>query len=290
MTKASDREYDGPFMKFFVDDYLGDDNVQLCSLAAQGLWCNMLFRMHKAPKRGYLCLKKQPMTKEMAIKALAKWTANPEQTISELLTELDDHGVYSTDADGCIYNRRMLKEVELSEKRARAGRKGGSTPKGKQETSKPGTTGKANTGNPESRVQSPGVACAQKGARSNPPPEAENRGEPSPPSASPTEPGGTAPKQTQRQGSEEVQPLPEPEPVDEWQKGLFDKADTVAKNIGGNPFKIQRQLREAGEKALAEKRDPAEAVTQVFQDMMARKVAVPHVQPEAEEVEDDPPF
>lgn len=130
MTKSY-KEDGRPAIQFYVDDWLSEPGLNICSLAAQGLWIKMICYMFKSDFRG--CL--QANGKKITSKQLAKLAGEPEETIKDLLAELMEKEVYSTLDNGTIYNRRMynqtIKEREIREVRAKAGRKGGQA-KGKQ--------------------------------------------------------------------------------------------------------------------------------------------------------------
>lgn len=61
----------------------------------------------------------------MGSKELAKFVGEFKDKVEELLQELEYYRVFSRDEEGTIYNRRMVRETDLSKKRAEAGRKGG---------------------------------------------------------------------------------------------------------------------------------------------------------------------
>ena len=72
----------------------------------------------------------------MDSKELAKFVGVFKDEAEQLLVELEYYKVFSRDADGTIYNRRMDRESDLSRKRAEAGRLGGLKQKGSKEESK----------------------------------------------------------------------------------------------------------------------------------------------------------
>lgn len=115
------REDDRPADLWFWSDWLASIDVRSCSLAAQGLWANMLAVMSRSDRKGFLSINGKPMDS----KELAKFVGEFKDKVDELLVELEYYQVYSRDEDGTIYNRRMVREADLSRKRAEAGRKGG---------------------------------------------------------------------------------------------------------------------------------------------------------------------
>ena len=50
------------WMKFYPTDWTGDRGLRLCSLAARGLWAEMLCVMHEAAPRGSLLIAGRPVS------------------------------------------------------------------------------------------------------------------------------------------------------------------------------------------------------------------------------------
>lgn len=117
------REDRRPADLWFWSDWFSSIDVRSCSLAAQGLWVNMLGIMSRADRKGFLSIN----GKQMDSRELAKFVGEFKDKVEELLVELEYYKVFSRAEDGTIYNRRMVNESELSRKRAEAGRKGGSS-------------------------------------------------------------------------------------------------------------------------------------------------------------------
>ena len=126
MKKTNKKDLN-PAFQFYPGDWLRDVNLRLCSLPARGLWIDLLCIMFSSSSRGFA----KANGRNLQANDLAKVVANDEQTISTLLQELEDNGVLSKDSDGCIYNRRMVRDSEISKARAKAGSKGGSAIKAK---------------------------------------------------------------------------------------------------------------------------------------------------------------
>lgn len=89
----------------------------------------MLGIMSRSDRKGFLSINGKPM----GSKELAKFVGEFKDKVEELLVELEYYRVFSRDEDGTIYNRRMVRESDLSRKRSEAGRLGGIA---KQESSK----------------------------------------------------------------------------------------------------------------------------------------------------------
>ena len=124
-----------PSLQFYVDDWLSEPGLRLCSLAARGLWIDMLSYMFKSQIRGALLANE----KKIGSKELAKLVGENEDYVKKLLEELQDSRVLSYLENGTIINRRMYykaqRERKIKEVRMEAGRKGGLA-KGKQKESK----------------------------------------------------------------------------------------------------------------------------------------------------------
>ncbi len=111
-----------PYLQFFPDDWLSDEKLRLCSLAARGLWIDLLSLMHKQDRRGYLQqVSGQPLSPEQ----ISRLTGCSVEEVSPLLRELINSGAASVSSDGVIYSRRMVRDEEIRLIRAEAGSKGG---------------------------------------------------------------------------------------------------------------------------------------------------------------------
>ncbi|MEM6617465.1 MAG: hypothetical protein AAF619_13140 [Pseudomonadota bacterium] len=111
----------GPWLKFYVDDYRNDPGLRTCSLAARGLWVEMLCVMHRAETRGYFLINgSQPTSSQVAIMVGAT-----EKEVSQCLDELASTAVFSVEKrgrkKGVIFSRRMVRD----EKQRRSGRENG---------------------------------------------------------------------------------------------------------------------------------------------------------------------
>ncbi|WP_085905626.1 hypothetical protein [Kiloniella majae] len=108
-----------PWFKFFPTDWRADVGLKLCSLAARGLWLEMICIMHEAG--GYLEINGSIVTTS----ALASLSGSTPQEITALLGELEEAGVFSRDRKGRLYSRRMLRDLKKSSVARSNGRKGG---------------------------------------------------------------------------------------------------------------------------------------------------------------------
>jgi len=111
-----------PWMKWWPADWLSDEKLRLCSLAARGLWMDLLCVMHRCDHRG--CLQ-QASGKPFTDEQVARIAGCAVDEASLLLKELVETGAASVSEQGVIMNRRMVRDESLGQVRRRAGRKGG---------------------------------------------------------------------------------------------------------------------------------------------------------------------
>jgi hypothetical protein len=111
-----------PWFKWYPTDWLADEKLRTCSLAARGLWMDLVSLMHKSDRRGFL---QQASGKPYTPEQLARIVGCTVEEFSRLLQELKDAGAFSVTEDEVLFCRRMVKEEQLRQTRATAGAKGG---------------------------------------------------------------------------------------------------------------------------------------------------------------------
>ncbi len=104
-----------PWMKFYPRDWRGDQALRIVSLAARGLWIEMLCIMHEASPYGHLLIGDQPV--EDAV--LARVVGSSVEEVQALLVELRAAHVLRCTRSGVVYSKRMTDD----HKRSVAGRK-----------------------------------------------------------------------------------------------------------------------------------------------------------------------
>lgn len=162
---------DNPYLPLYVQDFLTDEKLNECSAESTGVYIRLMCLMHKSDQYGRILLKQK--YKQMA-KQNGKQISNfalqfafqlvrqmpyDVETISRALEELMENGVVSIE-DDVLFQKRMVRDSELSEKRSAAGSKGGRPSqsdrnllkqKDKQNESKSSSKSEANT---ESEIES----------------------------------------------------------------------------------------------------------------------------------------
>ena len=114
------REDRRPADLWFWSDWFSSFDVKSCSLAAQGLWVNMLGIMSRAQIKGTFLVNGQKIDNL----AFARIIASTPEEIPPLLKELEAKEVFSRLKDGTIINRRMYRASKISEVRSEAGKHG----------------------------------------------------------------------------------------------------------------------------------------------------------------------
>lgn len=105
-----------PWIKFYPRDWRGDQSLRAVSIAARGLWMEMLCIMHEASPYGHLVLGGQAVSNDV----LSRMSGTGVDEVSALLIELESAGVLSRTRRGVIYSRRMVKDKSRSEKGRKA--------------------------------------------------------------------------------------------------------------------------------------------------------------------------
>jgi hypothetical protein len=107
-----------PSMQFYPGDWKKDPGIKSLSIAARGLWFEMLLIMWEAENRGYLVVGNVPMNSQQ----LARNVGIDRTECEQLLKELEEVNIYSrSDEIGVIYCRRMVKDENLRLSKCRAG-------------------------------------------------------------------------------------------------------------------------------------------------------------------------
>ncbi len=105
-----------PWMKFYPRDWRGDQALRAVSIAARGLWMEMLCIMHEATPYGHLVLGAHAVSND----ALARMSGLGANEVSALLIELESAGVFSRTRKHVIYSRRMVSDRNRAEKGRKA--------------------------------------------------------------------------------------------------------------------------------------------------------------------------
>ncbi len=127
---------DNPYLPLYVQDFLTDEKLCECSAEATGVYIRLMCILHKSDTYGKILLQqkyKQNGSKstskfENFASKLSRQMPYDAELIARALEELCAENVICIEED-CLYQKRMVKDSELSEKRAKSGSKGGSVNK-----------------------------------------------------------------------------------------------------------------------------------------------------------------
>jgi len=116
-----------PYLPLYVQDFLTDEKLIECSAKATGVYIRIMCILHKSDDYGCILLKQKDKQnssniKNFAIK-LAKQLPYDLEEIETSLIELIDEKVLILEED-LLYQKRMRKDGNISDKRAKAGSKG----------------------------------------------------------------------------------------------------------------------------------------------------------------------
>lgn len=107
--------------KWFWSDWLGDQEVRRLTPAERGVWIDLLALMAVAKPYGYLC---DDRGRKLSDDEVARVVNASVEEVSNIIECIVRKGAASRDRAGRLFNRRMVREAELSAKRKRNGLKG----------------------------------------------------------------------------------------------------------------------------------------------------------------------
>ena len=117
-----------PYLPLYVQDFLTDEKLADCSANANGVYIRLMCILHKSETYGKILLKqKYKQNESMCLNFASMLLRQMPYLMSEIhdgLEELLENKIIEIDGD-YLLQKRMVKDGELSEKRAVAGKKGG---------------------------------------------------------------------------------------------------------------------------------------------------------------------
>jgi len=119
---------DSPYLPLYVQDYLTDEKLSLCSASSQGVYIKILCILHKTDEYGCLLLRQKDQQKGSKLfpfaAKLAKLLPFEKSELETALTELVDEGVLQLEKNK-LWQKRMVKDFAISTIRSKTGSKGG---------------------------------------------------------------------------------------------------------------------------------------------------------------------
>ena len=117
-----------PYLPLYVQDFMTDEKLADCSANANGVYIRLMCILHKSEPYGKILLKqKYKQNESMCLNFASMLLRQMPYMMSEIhdgLEELLENKIIEIDGD-YLLQKRMVKDGELSEKRAVAGKKGG---------------------------------------------------------------------------------------------------------------------------------------------------------------------
>lgn len=142
-----------PFIKWYPTDWRADPRLRMCSLAARGLWIELIGYMHEGEPYGHLTINGAAP----AMEDVASLVGRPLGEVRKAWAELEQRQVFSREGDA-IYSRRMVRDKAKAEQDRKNG-KGGGNPKLRGEV-KEGVNPQDKAQIPETRYQKKDAAPA----------------------------------------------------------------------------------------------------------------------------------
>lgn len=118
---------DQPYLPLYIKDFNTDEKLAECSAESVGVYIRLMCLMHKSEQYGTILLRQKFKQTDSAGKnfatQLAKHFPYDLIVVERSLIELLEEGVLKIKGD-LLYQKRMVKDADVSEKRSAAGRKG----------------------------------------------------------------------------------------------------------------------------------------------------------------------
>lgn len=132
-----------PYLPLFVMDFLTDEKLRECSAAGVGVYIMLMCVMHKQEVYGTISLRPKDRQSEDILQdfatKLGKHLPFDNTTIAEALRELISEGVLHLEGETLV-QKRMVRDADISEKRAAAGKKGSTATNAKNAATKDAET------------------------------------------------------------------------------------------------------------------------------------------------------
>lgn len=118
------KKHDLPAQPFYWGDWFKAMDLQSLPRETRCVWFEMIGRMWESNERGYLTINGKPMSDFAKANSLGFGSCIDDYLKHERI--LEENGIFSRrKEDGAIYCRKILNDIELSNKRSISGKKGG---------------------------------------------------------------------------------------------------------------------------------------------------------------------
>lgn len=130
---------DQPYIPLYVMDFLTDEKLRECSAESVGVYIMLMCVMHKQEEYGTIVLREKDRKSADAISNFAEKLSRHlpfgEEVIRRAIQELIDEGVIYMNGNR-LFQKRMVHDADVSEKRAIAGKKGSAATNAKLDATK----------------------------------------------------------------------------------------------------------------------------------------------------------
>lgn len=109
-----------PAFQFYPADWRKDVELQSCSMAAQGLWINVMCLAHECEPYGHLTVNGKAMTAAQ----IGRHVGTNQRETQALIDELMEAGVARRTDEGALFSKRMVADEDLRNRRAAGGKEG----------------------------------------------------------------------------------------------------------------------------------------------------------------------
>ena len=99
-----------PWLKWYPRDWAADACLRSCSLAARGLWIEMLGLAHRGDPYGHVTINGHAPDNTQ----IAAVVGSTSKVVTAALAELEAVGVFSRTESGVVYSRRMVRDGRRS--------------------------------------------------------------------------------------------------------------------------------------------------------------------------------
>lgn len=115
-----DKKNDLPSMPFYFGDWRKAPEIRALDLDVRMIWFEMLGFMWESSERGFLTINGKPVSNSVITRVIGCDII----VLERALQQLEEFNVFSHREDGAIYCRKMVRDEEIRQAKARAGKAG----------------------------------------------------------------------------------------------------------------------------------------------------------------------
>jgi hypothetical protein len=126
---------DQPYIPLYVQDYLSDEKLALCTYSTQGIYVRIMCVLHKSETYGGILFKQIPKQNFSSIQyfafILSKQTGVDTSDMQDAIEELLFFDVLKIEKQNKVdflFQKRMIKDFNISQARSKSAKKGGGNP------------------------------------------------------------------------------------------------------------------------------------------------------------------